>query len=131
MLSTMKCIKTKQNRSLFLSSIWFRRHMTVHFNFFVVKTFISSSKTYKSPKRFHYECGRERTTEKPLHTYPFFCSTPPRPWYSQPALLVLDLADLLNYIKNSLTKITGVCFTHKPNNQLKFSVTVPHDMTQI
>lgn len=26
---------------------------------------------------------------------PFFCSIPPRPWYSQPALLVLDLADLL------------------------------------
>lgn len=64
--------------------------MTLHFIFWGVKALTSSSKTDKSPKTFHCERGTEKTTENPLHTYPFFCSTPPRPWYSQPALLVLD-----------------------------------------
>lgn len=37
-------------------------------------------------------------------TYPFSCSTLPKPWYNQPVQLGLDSADLLDQAKQNKTK---------------------------
>lgn len=37
-------------------------------------------------------------------TYPFSCSTLPKPWYNQPVQLGLDSADLLDQAKQNKTE---------------------------